>query len=449
MLLQQPASLVAFALRRSLIPFSAVVAELATAQVFEAASLAWALPPFLEDAQLVPFLAALRAIPTPGNVRGPLYPVEKELARRGRFAEALGDGRHVSFVLFDEARAKLGPADLAAWTTAVAAQLDALVNDPKADTLKLLGGAKVALDLLPTARREAVLARLALAYEAEDARGDYAELDYPYGTIDPALEMARTFARAGRTAEARAYVERRDRRFAQLLNAEELDECARIVEDVPAEPAADLEATFTRWARASRDQEDPAVYLARWLTRPGRAVDDAARLELLRIIEEASAGEALAELVASGPAPRDLRDAARARLVALVETHVATLAACPPASSRERDWARHAFAVRQLRASLAGLASEGVALDDAERAVVDAAGRRWSAWFATEDTGDWLEHCYTAIRFAKLVSGSVQEVARRFDDLVRAGEPVIVGYEGFEDLLGEERAVEVARAMLR
>jgi hypothetical protein len=448
MLLQKPPALLAFALRRTLIPFSALLAELAGAQVFEAVPVAWALPPALDDEELVALLEVLRAIPTPGHTRGPLHAAERELWARGRIAEALGDGRDPSLPLFDEAWRRLEPSDLAAWTAAVGARLEVLIDDPRTDTLELLAGAKVALQLLPALRREAVLARLSAAYEAEDARGDYDELDYPYGTIDPALEMARTFARAGRTTEALGYVGRREERFAQLFNAEELEECARLVEAVPDEVADDLEDRFTRWARASTDQEDPAVYLSRWLTRSGRSVDGAARAELLRIIDEARAGEALSELVDNERAPGDLRDAAQARLVALVEAHVGTLAAIRPASSPARDWAGHAFAVRQLGAALVGLGSRRVVLDPADRAVIAAAARRWSAWFATESTSDWLDPAHTAIGFARLVPGSVSEAARRFDDMVRAGQPFIVKYEGFEALLGEERAVEIARGML-
>ncbi|HEY3821044.1 MAG TPA: hypothetical protein VGL81_27960 [Polyangiaceae bacterium] len=448
MLLEQPSPLVAFALRRSLVPFSALLAELSSAQVFQAANLARALPPFLDEGDLVPLLEVLRRIPTPGNVRGPLLPVERELVRRGRFADALGDGRGLSFQLFEEAWPRLGPADRPAWTTAVIAQLEALVDDAKTTTLKLLDGAKVALHLLPAPRRDGTLVRLASAYEAEDARGDYEGLDYPYGTIDPGLEMACTFARAAQVAQALAYVEHRGGRFAQVFNAEELEECARIVDAVPPGHMADLESRFTVWAKASVDQEDPAVYLARWLTRPGRVLDRTARAELTRILEEARAGEALGELVGNAHAPEDLRAAARARLVELVVEHVATLATSPPASSPERDWARHAFASRQLRAAIVGLRSRGVALDEPCRAVVDAAARRWSAWFANESTSDWLEHGYTAIGFAQLVPGAVPEAARRFDDLARAGEPLIAGYDGFEALLGEDRAVEMVRALL-
>lgn len=448
MLLQKPPALLAFALRRALIPFSALLTELATAQVFEAAAVAWALPPALDDAQLVALLAVLRTIPTPGNARGPLYPAERELAARGRFADALGDGQDPSLHVFDEVWRRLGPSDLAAWTAAVATRLDALIDDPRADTRKLLDGTKVGLHLLPPSRRDAVLGRLAAAYEVEDARGDYNELDYPYGTIEPGLEMARTFVRAGQTPQALGYVERRDLRFAQVFNAEELEECARIVEAAPSEAAADLEARFTRWAAASTDQEDPAIYLARWLARPGRAVDEAAQAELRRIIGAAKAGEALAELVGNAHAPGDLRDAARARLVTLVDAHVATLAASPSAAAPSRNRAEHAFAVRQLRAALIGLGSDGVALEPPQRAAVAAAARRWSAWFATESTSDWLEPTYTAIAFARLVPGSVPEVAQRFDDLVRAGQTFVAGYEGFEALLGEDRALEIAREML-
>jgi hypothetical protein len=102
--------------------------------------------------------------------------------------------------------------------------------------------------------------------------------------------------------------------------------------------------------------------------------------------------------------------------------------------------------VRQLRAALVGLGS--VVLDSEQRSIVAAAARRWSIWFATERTSDWLEPAYTAIAFARLVPGGVPEVARRIDDLVRRGQPFIVDYEGFEALLGEERAVEIARAIL-
>src|SRR5262249_17900744 len=106
----------------------------------------------------------------------------------------------------------------------------------------------------------------------------------------------------------------------------------------------------------------------------------------------------------------------------------------------------HPFARRQLRAALVGLTNPATALDDAQRSAIAAAARSWSAWFATEKTSDWLGPADTAVFFARIARSEVPEAVRRFDDLVRAGDHYMLGIEGWEELLGEARAIEIARA---
>jgi hypothetical protein len=425
-----PVPLVAFAVARSLVSLDDVIASTDERAL---GPLGWGLARSLDDAQLAAFLAVARA-----RQRGPVYPLVEELLRRGRYSAAFGNGTWLAMDLVD--RAISSAPETGPWIAVATRELEALAARDETSTRTLLASAKVALRYLDAPARAAMSARLAEGFTQESERGDYAELDYPYGTIDPTLEMARTWASVGDRAGALAFVENREGRYAAFLNGEELVECARLTVLVP-----ELESRFTRWADASTEQEDPLLYAMRWRLRHERARTAASEREVLALVARAEASEALAELSLDEQAPESWRLAARARLLAAVERHVTTLSTSAPASSPRRDWRANAFAIRQLRAALVGLVDPSVPLEPAQRATLAVAARAWATWFATEKTGDWLEHVYTASRFARLSREAIAPLQTRFEELSR---DVLLGIDGWDAIFDDERAIEIARAAL-
>lgn len=430
-------SLIAFALRHALVSFEEVLARTRAAATHEAASCASGLAPSLDDAQLMTLLGVLRE-------RYLEVPVQLELAKRGHCAEALP----VALRLFDDVWPHLAPGDRKTWASAAAEQLEALIDNPSTRTLALFDGAKVATAFLAPERQRDTVARLERAYEKENASGDYAELEYPYGQVHPGLAMARICASVGEIDKCLSYLEAREGECAFFLNAEELEDCAHIVDSVAADQRPALEARFLRWAQAPTEDEDPLVYAARWLTRPGR-VQDAATAEAVRLVVSAATGaEALAELAMNAHAPRSFRDLARGRLVALAEGYATTLAAAPPVASGERNWEKHAFAVRQLEPAVTALCAKDAALGADQRTALASVARTWSRWIARETTANWVEHARIAIALANGSLEHMPEAAKRFDDEVRAGRSFIVDFEGWDRLFTPERALEVARSLL-
>jgi hypothetical protein len=424
-----PAPLVAFALRRGLMALDPVLDFARSAPPWEVGSFAWELAASLDDDALAAFDRVVR----PRNLG---LAVQRAWLARGRPDLALGDPPSIAFGLWDEALPRVEGAERARWIELAAARLEALLASERERTSTRIEAAKHALRFLPGARRAAVLAALDAAFEAESARGAYAQHE-----LDPALELARAHASVGSLDRAEALLAAREARWGQLQCALEVDEIARLLADVPAPdrprfcPVLERFVDATVWAG-----EQEGLCRAEWLLATADVagpVDEA----LGAIVARATMAEATAEIARSATLSGALRRAADEKLASLAAGYVETLRDVTR-TGKVTDGAGHAIAVRQLRASVGALTREGTTVDGRLRE----AARAWSAWIATQDIGfDSLPYVTTAIAWARRYRDAIPEAIAAVAKLTQDGRPAVLGHAGWEALWSEGDAVELAR----
>ena len=303
--------------------------------------------------------------------------------------------------------------------------------DAEQDLLLAILAAKVLGPWLEPTRRAAHLATLrALAADAE-AAGAWDELDYAYGTVDPALELARALAHGGDEATVDGLLDRRAARYPRLLNLEEARELHALCR---ARAAAHRAATWERcrvWAGDDLDGDGTPGEQVAWLveTVDEPWADAAARLAAL-VPRLAVQGLAHIATAARG---RPLGDTAEHALVPQLVTAVERIRA-PDAASKARalrDTSTAAWALARARA-----------LSADEEATVARAAATWAGWVAGVDTGDWNPLVNTALSFARRWRGAVEAGAARLRAEDAAGRVRLLDHEDWA-LLYEPAEVRV------
>jgi hypothetical protein len=262
-------------------------------------------------------------------------------------------------------------------------------------TLVLLVGAKHLAAHLPASTGQRLLAHLERHVAAESAAGCYDELDYPYGTPDPALELAHALATGGEPARAEAQLTERDGRFAQFLNDEELAEAAQTLAAFEPARRDAWWPKLQRWARAT-DAESGAPSFHRteiaWLLAV--LPEDGLDRELDGRIDRTLGAAALHALVTHALPSARLRAAARTSLVECITADADGLAR-PDATDFERMWHRTA-----LRAGAAAAAHVAPELTAAQHDAVADAAAVWSRRVADAERAAALSHLPIAIALA-------------------------------------------------
>lgn len=353
------------------------------------------------------------------------YVVARTLLSRGMCDAVLSrewpTGRLIDWCGELVARGAFEPALLAK----LAAQLELEIDtDAKLDELEVLG-LKRTLDRLEPALQAKVLDWLEPRVAEGNESGRYEELDYPYGQVDPNVEITLCFLRASDPDKAEAYLQERAK-WPQMMHWEELLDLVRICELMPDGRRRRWWERFRAWARTgdARGSVPRAESLeTEWLLRaatPWQSHES----ELLARIAHAEASTV--QMVLDVDGSRAVRDAARSRAVDLFERHVRDL------TEGRDDHYQLIGAVRCAAEALDGVADE---LTDDERTRVAAAATRWAAWFAGYDVGDWLPHRYTAIALAGSWLPEIDVAAQRLRRQVEAGDDDLLTYQGAERLL--------------
>ena len=297
-------------------------------------------------------------------------------------------------------------------------------------TLTLLG-AKYFIEYLEDSVRGRLLAWLEPRVRAENDAGEYQELDYAYGQVDPLIELSMCFARADRAERAVACLEQRDRSGPEMMHWTELLDLAAVSDALPEGLRARWWPRLRVWARATDESghgEEGESLETEWLlrARPPHGTD--VEPGLLELVTDAPLPQRLRGVLALSASGR-LRDRARARLVEMIAAMVADLVA----GSKERY--RVIRAIRSAAGTVGAVARE---LTDVEHRTVGDAARAWASWFAGYQTRDWLDHQQTAIGFAGAWRAEIEAAAARLRGQVARGDEHLLACEGWERLFSDE-----------
>jgi hypothetical protein len=291
-------------------------------------------------------------------------------------------------------------------------------------------GAKHFVEYLEESARGRLLAWLEPRVRAEYDAGDYQELGYAYGQVDPLIELATCFARAGRAERAVTYLEERDRDWPRMMHRDELLDLAAVCDALPGDLNARWWPRLRGWARTADEsgsgQEGESLE-TEWLLRARAPEGTDVEPDLVGLVAGAPLPQRLGGVLEVSRSPR-VRETARARLVEMLAEMVAELAA----GSARRD-----RLVRAIRSAAGAVATRAGELTEAQHRMVGGAARAWADWFAGYETADWLEHRYTAIGFASAWRADIEPAAARLREQVARGDRALLACGGWERLFSE------------
>ncbi|MFE4924754.1 hypothetical protein [Streptomyces sp. NPDC056661] len=315
------------------------------------------------------------------------------------------------------------PGDVPAGVIAEGVRLLGEVGDDVAQLgsfLLALAGAKTLARHLPAKQLKALVATLQERHRAGLKAGEFDELDYPYGTIDPTLELARCLAAAGDESAAEAALDVRAGYQLGYMNIEEVNEACAIVSAWDRGRQKAAWQRFTTWAAEEEDRpygfaQCRAVWFVATCAYPFGHLSHAALGDL---IPELGA-EALGRVTAEPTVPEALRKAALDRLVFLIAT------------MSFNDCYSFGNAVH-------GLASAANLLSVAQREKVIAQARAWVAWLMTVGKGDTSPIMTTAFSWARVDPIVLAPARQHLINLADQGQDGIFGYDGWEQLFNAD-----------
>jgi len=379
-------------------------------------------------------LAAAKAYDEAGPGRFVLTITAQTLIEHGRYAPVLELPWSITRLVGFGANAaeQLDAEGRSAFLSVVAERLRAVTaGSEPADTLTITT-TKHFIQYLDEDLARALIAWLEPRVESEDAAGEYEELDYAYGQVDPVVELALCCARAGQPETACRHLQARDSRGPVLMHLTELFDLAAIVNLLPEELRATWWPRIRGWAVAA----DSSGYVlegesleTEWLLRAAAPMGTDVDGPLTALVEAAVLPQRLHDVLELATTPK-VRALARRRLVEMTSALVTDLV-----SGNGEQGHR----IRALRAAATTLEEQFEQLDDIARRAIAEAVRKWAAWLARYDTCDWLEHHYTAIAFAKWWRDEIEPAAARLRAEVASGNRELLRRAGWERLFSEDQ----------
>ena len=365
----------------------------------------------------------------------PLLPIATTLLERGLVEEALEFSPAVNAGQLAMALSHTAPAKLERWIEQCVEELRQLVNND-APTLTLLEVAEVAIPFVPAHEQRAIVGLIEPRFHRELANGEYNELMYAYGEIDPGLRMARVLVNVGQADKVLAILDEREKAYGAFFNFEEMAAARRLLELMEPSPREQIFWRFRDWAKgADANNYKDRRYEAQWLVYGLDWHRTLVHRALYQLVADAPGATPFFSIV-HADLPAELHEHMCARLIELVEDVM------PHAT--QPDQGRHVWELLSAVQVLAR-AAHGLSIDQRHQ-LADPA-RRWASWYVSSSGTNGLEQLQTAVGWASCWRSEIEPAVKLIFDTFQGGNHYLLRVADWEALFSPDRLARIIESL--